>query len=195
MTNVVQFVSLVTVKERKVLLTSASSQIVVKVAGCCTQHPQRQGLSRSKRGRKKTASAIEDERLLDAVRNGRTLVRNKRQEDDFKKLKDGLAEMNATANNELLAKCGSCGNPMKLPADRTWKGRVKFFKIHYDKCNKRRQSNETSRQLISDSKNAMSSWLQNKPSTSTSAETAMNEEFPDVDIIPDLDSIPELELM
>ncbi|KAI8517522.1 hypothetical protein Bbelb_035390 [Branchiostoma belcheri] len=43
-------------------------------------------------------------------------------------LSDGLAEISSTATHELLAKCGSCKNQLKLPADRTWKGRVKFFK-------------------------------------------------------------------
>ncbi|XP_035664660.1 uncharacterized protein LOC118408135 [Branchiostoma floridae] len=184
----------VTVKERKVLLTNDNSRIVVQV-GNCSQHQGRQVLSSNKRGRKKKVSTLEDGCLLDAIKNGRPIVRNQRQAEEFKKLTDGLAEMNSTANNELLAKCGSCHQPIKLPTDRTWKGRVKFFKLHYEKCRERQRSSEKGKQLISDSRNAMASWLRNAPASSSSSSSAGPEmpspEFPDLDNtnIPDLDTM------
>ncbi|KAI8503595.1 hypothetical protein Bbelb_185660 [Branchiostoma belcheri] len=182
----------VTVKERRVILsaggTSDSPQIVVKHVGS-TQTPK--APSTKRRGRKRKATTEEDTSLFVKIKNGEPLKRTERQEENLQKLKDGLADLGGSScSNELSARCGMCHKFIKLPEDRTWEGRVKFFKkTHHDLCKTKTASVERGRQLVVQSKVAMASWLGSAASTSRSGH-AEDQEFPDInDDIPAIDTV------
>ncbi|KAI8522267.1 hypothetical protein Bbelb_020210 [Branchiostoma belcheri] len=159
----------VTVKERKVLLTTGGSRIVVNVAGCSTQHRERKASSR----RRKSQNKAEDQRLYEAIKSGGTVERTGRQEENLQKMKDELEAIDCVCVSELQVKCGLCNTNLKLPTDRAWKGKSTFSKR--------------------ESKTAMASWLGKPSHANASASASASTEDTEEDGIPDMeDNIPDM---
>ncbi|CAH3142228.1 unnamed protein product, partial [Pocillopora meandrina] len=101
--------------------------------------------SKVRRKRKSQEEAKEDENLAKRIMTeGGDIERNERQQGDLQKFQDALKDMNGSvALSEVQIKCGICSKSYACRhTDRTFNGKVSYFKARYIANNEADMSKE-----------------------------------------------------
>ncbi|XP_078374490.1 uncharacterized protein LOC144658037 [Oculina patagonica] len=96
-------------------------------------------------GRKRSATKLEDDKLVKRLKLGETVARNERQLKMLEDLNLALESMsNSKAINEFTIRCGRCDKLKIVPTDRTPQAKAQYFKKkHYDSACQNRQIQDT----------------------------------------------------